>query len=444
MTDVAAGSTAARNLQQNVYGAQYDEANIAADAEQKQLKLQQDRVKTMYAPEEAKLKLEQDQLNANKIKLANTVAETGFKASEDSKTRFKAIAETEDYQQADPVKRLQMMASSEMEAGRVEEGAKLLAGAEALDIKDVQSKLKQQESNALIIGNAYAAVKDATPEQFAELVSRFPEQQLKAIEAQIPGWSKQTDTKLQKAQLEALMENTSGKNLMSTNQTRLQIAEINKAIQAAHDAAKVSIATSKNTTGGSSEELKQYNAYNRATYRIDASFRKPLQEAFDVFKKAVDEDNKGTYGIFSWAGGGPSLAKQAEGTPEKQQELKSTKAWKAWRDIKEESIREKMDTAEGLPEGKEKDRLFKLLKQQLESIQVDVPPTAEPKPAPKAETPAPADSAAKPDATSNKNQGTKASPIAMPKTAAEVVDGKYYNTKAGIRKWDAKTQTFVE
>ena len=73
-----------------------------------------------------------------------------------------------------------------------------------------------------------------------------------------------------------------------------------------------------------------------------------------------------------------------------------------------------------------------------------MPPTAEPKPAPKAETPAPADSAAKPGATSNKNQGTKASPIAMPKTAAEVVDGKYYNTKAGIRKWDAKTQTFVE
>lgn len=407
MTDMAAGSTAARNLQQNIYGAQYDEANIAADAEQKQLKLQQDRIKTMYAPEEAQLKLEQDKLGNEKTKLANTVAETGFKASQDSKTRFEALAKTEDYQKADPVRKLQMMASTEMEAGRVEEGAKLLVGAEALDIKDVQNKLKQQESNALIIGNAVAATKYASPEQFKELVSRFPEEQLKAIEAQIPGWSKQTDIKLQKAQLEALMENTSGKNLMSTNQTRLQIAEINKAIQAAHDAAKTSIAQSKNATGGTPEELKQYNAYNRATYRIDANFRKPLQEAFDAFKKAAEEDSKGTYGVFSWAGGGPSLAKQAEGTPEKQQELKSTKAWKAWRDIKEESIREKMDTVEGLPEGKEKDRLFKILTQQLESIQVDVPPTAEPKPAPKAETPAPAASAAKPGAPSNKSKPQK-------------------------------------
>lgn len=389
MTDMAAGSTAARDLQKNVYGAQYDEANIAAAAEQMQQKTQ-----------EGNIKLEQDRLNAEKTRLANTVAETGFNASKDAKTRFETIAKTEDYQKADPVRKLQMMAATEMEAGRVEEGAKLLAGAEALDIKDVQNKLKQQESNALIIGNAYAAVKNASPEQFTELVSRFPEEQLKAIEAQIPGWSKQTDTKLQKAQLEALMENTSGKNLMSTNQTRLQVAEINKALQAAHDAAKISIAQSKNTTGGNADELKQYNAYNRATYRIDASFRKPLQEAFDAFKKAAEEDSKGTYGIFSWGGGGPSLAKQAEGTPEKQQELKSTKAWQAWRDIKEESIREKMDTAEGLPEGKEKDRLFKILKQQLESIQVDVPPTAEPKPAPAA-------SAAKPGAPSNKSKPQK-------------------------------------
>jgi hypothetical protein len=378
MTDVAAGSTAARNLQQNIYGAQYDEANIAADAEQKQLKLQQDRIKTMYAPEETQIKLEQDKLGNEKTRLANTVAETGFNASKDAKTRFEALATTEDYQKADPVRKLQMMASSEMETGRVEEGAKLLAGAEALEIKDVQTKLKQQESNALIIGNAYAAVKNATPEQFTKLVSRFPEEQLKAIEAQIPGWSKQTDTKLQKAQLEALMENTSGKNLMSTNQTRLQVAEINKVIQAAHDAAKTSIAQSKNATGGTPEELKQYNAYNRATYRIDASFRKPLQEAFDAFKKAAEEDSKGTYGIFNWAGGGPSLAKEAENKPKKQKELNSTKAWQAWRDLKEESIREKLDTVEGLPEGKEKNRLFKILTQQLESIQVDIPDLSAP------------------------------------------------------------------
>jgi hypothetical protein len=32
----------------------------------------------------------------------------------------------------------------------------------------------------------------------------------------------------------------------------------------------------------------------------------------------------------------------------------------------------------------------------------------------------------------------------MPKSAAEAVDGKYYTTKTGVLKWDAKTKTFVE
>ena len=97
MTDVAAGSTAARNLQQNVLGAQYDEANIAAVAEENQLKLQQNRIKTMYAPEEAQLKLEQDKLGNEKTRLANLVTDTNFKASEDSKAKLKALEAADDY-----------------------------------------------------------------------------------------------------------------------------------------------------------------------------------------------------------------------------------------------------------------------------------------------------------------------------------------------------------
>ena len=53
MTDLAAGGQAARQLQQNVIGAQYDPANAAASAEETQFKLQQDRLAAAYAPQKA-------------------------------------------------------------------------------------------------------------------------------------------------------------------------------------------------------------------------------------------------------------------------------------------------------------------------------------------------------------------------------------------------------
>ena len=41
MTDMAAGSTAARTMQQNMYGAEFDQQNIAADAQSKQIETSQ-------------------------------------------------------------------------------------------------------------------------------------------------------------------------------------------------------------------------------------------------------------------------------------------------------------------------------------------------------------------------------------------------------------------
>ena len=60
MESMASGSTAARQMQQNVYGAQYDQQNIDAAAQKIQLDLQQ------------------EQANIEKTKLVNLVTAIEF------------------------------------------------------------------------------------------------------------------------------------------------------------------------------------------------------------------------------------------------------------------------------------------------------------------------------------------------------------------------------
>ena len=427
MTDMAAGSTAARTLQQNVYGGQFDQANIAAAAEENQLKLQQDRIKTSYAPEEAALKLQQDQATVQKSKLANLIAETGYKSSQDSKQKIATIISTDDFKKADSVKRLQMLGAAEMESGRVEEGAKLIAGAEALELKETQTKLKQQEANALTVGNAYAVVKALkTPEQqanfFNEMKSQKPEEYQSLVNQIGPSTFEKMSPKEKTEALGYLMQVTGNKNLLATNETRLQLADIQKQIQAAHDTLKETIAKNKTAKGGDPTELREYNAYNRATYRIDSEYRKPLQEATDVFKKAMEEDSKKT-GLFSAFTGGSSAIEDAK-TLEKQQQLKSTKAWKALQEIRQESIQKKLDAVEGLPEGKEKDRLFKLLNQQLELTQEDLPPKKGAAKPPSEDKPK--EAPAKPSATSNKYTVDNPAKPTTQKEYDQLPAGSYY------------------
>ena len=148
MTDMVAGSTAARDLQKNVYGAQYDEANIAAAAEQNQLKTQQ------------------DQLTVEKTKLSNLIADTGFKAGETSKAKLRALAETPEFKTATDAEKLRLSAAAQFQNADIENGVKTLAAAELYDTRDLANKQKVLDQNAQQIGNAFAVV-DAlkTPEQ---------------------------------------------------------------------------------------------------------------------------------------------------------------------------------------------------------------------------------------------------------------------------------------
>jgi hypothetical protein len=186
MTDVAAGSNAARTLQQNMYGAQYDEANTAAAAEQMQQKTQ-----------ENKIKLEQGQLDVEKSRLANLVADTGFKASQESKQKLRELTETEEFKTADDAGKVRLWAMTEAKvSGDPTKLASNLQAAEMLDAKAIATKQKQLDQNAQVIGNAYGVIAALPDDKIDEFVGRLPEENRKALIGQIgeDNWSKMTGT----------------------------------------------------------------------------------------------------------------------------------------------------------------------------------------------------------------------------------------------------------
>ena len=101
MTDVAAGSNAALQLQQNMAA--------APDVQQQQA-----------------MAVQQQQANLERTKLANLVADTGIKADQESKQKLSALTQSPEFKAADDVKKLQLISAKQFELGKVEEGAKTL------------------------------------------------------------------------------------------------------------------------------------------------------------------------------------------------------------------------------------------------------------------------------------------------------------------------------
>jgi len=154
LADMTEGSTAARQLAQNVYGAQYDEANIAAVAQENQYKLQQQQILAANAGETARLKLAQDKskLEENEIETAAKRAE--YKASEDSRDDLQKIVGTSEYITADSAGKLSLIAESEAKAGRAIQAQRAFAAAELARTRATQDALRQNEVNRNLITDA--------------------------------------------------------------------------------------------------------------------------------------------------------------------------------------------------------------------------------------------------------------------------------------------------
>jgi hypothetical protein len=209
MTDVAAGSTAARQMQQNVYGAQYDQANIAADAQKKQLDLQQ------------------EQANIEKTKLSNLVTETGFKAGEESKVKLQQLAGSPEFKAADDAGKLRLAAAIQLQSGDIVNGAATYNSAIAQDVKKIANDAKTHAANDEAIGKAYAAISAVPDADVPAFFDRLPDANKKAAISQIgqENWDKYTGAQ-KKEVLKSLMLNTKGQIASQKQETELEKVRI--------------------------------------------------------------------------------------------------------------------------------------------------------------------------------------------------------------------------
>ena len=394
MTDAAAGSTAARTLQQNAYGAQYDEANTAAAAEQNQLKLQQDRIKTMYAPEEAKLKLEQDQLGIEKTRLANLVADTGFKASQESKQKLRELTETEEFKAADDAGKVRLWAMTEAKvSGDPTKLASNLQAAEILDAKAIATKQKQLDQNAQIIGNAYGVIAALPDNKIDEFVSRLPEENKKALIGQIgeANWNNMTGPEKKEA-TKNLMLNAKGQLSNQLKQIEVEkqalLNESRERIARIREDGRLNV---KLVGGGTDRDMRDWNLYNKAVENIDRSGRKTLDKLNEAVDLADAAQEKSKVGML-WNSSKPS----------EEAAINYRKAVEARDRFQRELIRKQLNLATTAPDFPGKEAVVDNLKKELELFPEpeDQKPEAV-KPAAKAE-PTAAPAPAKPSATSNK------------------------------------------
>jgi hypothetical protein len=364
MSDVAAGSNAALQLQQNMAAAPDVQQTQANKMQEQQLILQQN-----------KDKIQQDAATLQKTRLANIVSETDFKSSEESKVKLQQLIETPEAKDAllknDKIAFMNLVLPIQLAAGDSVNASNTMKTISELEFKKVQTDLKQHEKNRETFGNALASVRSANETQMPDIVARMPEEMKAAIKSQVPGFFEEKDTKLQKAQLEALVANGSNKNDMATNEMRLKL--LDGQIQVKEEMLKIQqqIFENKKLTGNTKEdktEERQYAQARRDASRIDSLYKKPLEEAEAEFKKATEEDSKSR--LFGIVGSKIERAK----SDEDKAALKSTQAWRRLQDLQKDIIGQKLDALEGMPEGKEKDRLFEAYNRQIRKIDGVVEP----------------------------------------------------------------------
>jgi hypothetical protein len=387
MSDVAAGSRAVEQLQENVAKAPYIQdltqaaatrklAEDRAAPEEVQLKLEQDRIKALYAPQEAALKIEQEQAAIQQTKLANLVSQAKIDMTSEKKAAITKLTSDPEYAKLTPEDQSRKLAAAVMGIDTAD-GERLIKIADSEQAKALVNKLKEFEINRRQIGDGLATVRGATDQQFQGLLDKMPEDMKRAIRVHIPGFFEEKDPKLQKAQLEALMNNGEGKNNMAANEQRLKVLEIQ--LEKAQKSLEIAEQVYKNKqikgAGGDAEskrEDRQYGMFRRDAAKVDFEFKKPIQEATDAFKKAVTEESKPESYLYGLVKGDSATqaakAAAAKGDTKKLEELKSTKAWRELQELKKEVVDRKLASLEGMPEGKEKDRLYEGLMHELENI----------------------------------------------------------------------------
>jgi hypothetical protein len=293
MTDVAAGGQAALQLQQTMAAAPDVKQAQANTMEMQGLKLQ-----------EAQAKIQQDAATLEKTKLANLVADSGFKSSQESKAKLRELAETPEFKEADDAGKLRLSAAAQFQNADIENGVKTLAAAELYDSRAIATRQKQLDQTAQQIGNAYGVIAAVPNDRVDEFINRLPEENKKALISQVgeDNWNSMTGTEKKEA-TKNLMLNAKGQMASQLRQIEAQkqilINESRERVAKIREDGRIKVKAMGNTGGGGTDRtMLDWNIYNKAIENVDRSGRKSLErlnEAVDAADVAQEKSKIGTF-----------------------------------------------------------------------------------------------------------------------------------------------------
>jgi hypothetical protein len=213
MTDVAAGSNAALQLQRNIAA--------TPDVQQAQ----------SMAMQEAQLKIQQEQENVQKTKFANIVAESGIKTDQEAKTSMQKLMQSDKWKAADAANdeasKLRLQGTVLMEAGKYEAGEKAILAADSSDLKQQQIETKRLDNERQKIMSVSSVIESIPDDKVEETIKNLPEGSLKPVIDRVgqANWDKFTP-KEKKAVVQNLMESANNKIQQERIAGNIQLAEI--------------------------------------------------------------------------------------------------------------------------------------------------------------------------------------------------------------------------
>ena len=384
MSDVAAGSNAALQLQRNMAA--------APDVQQMQTNVMQEQANT----------LQQQQENVEKTKLANLVSSTGIKTDADIRSKIQNLVKDDSYIKASPSEQTLRLASLYGEAGKAEESAKFMEASERIATRDLVNQSKKADIERQSIADASSVLETIPEAQVNERFNSLPEATRNLVINRVgPANWNNFSPKEKKAVVQNLFETANSKLQEQKILAGIQMAQI----RATADVEKTRLrlaASERAKTLGDEKIVQIWNTVNTQLGKIQNDPRtvaefKRLDEEVD---KTLTAATRSTTLGFSFLGAGPYTP---EGTDAKFYSEDSFNKWQQAsikRDkFTQKQLLEERSLIENLPTevGSIKSNMLKKIDSQLSTLQVE-PPKAE-KPA---GTPTPTPTPAKPAVPSNK------------------------------------------
>jgi hypothetical protein len=273
MTDMAAGSTAANTLAQNMGAAP-------------------------LATEVGKAQAEAQIANAEKAKLANFVSQGEFKDDQESRAKLQGLLKSPDYLAATDSEKQSKIGVALMEANKIEAGSKMIASAQLTASREEAAESKRLDNEATATGKIYDVLSTVPEGKVEEFFNKLPAQTQKVVIDQVgqQNWDAfSPKEKLEASKNLAMTAKLKAVNAQGTNS--LLRAQVIAEAAAERARANNDAAMARRLVGHKDEDekaWKQTTRLNSALNANDDAYRKQDSK----FKEQIDLAKKKT-GLFA-------------------------------------------------------------------------------------------------------------------------------------------------